>query len=312
VITLAASPSLLSPRGSEAHQLATVWWIMFAIAIGVYLIVGGFIVTASLRGRHREPIEGPSKHDDYFIWIGGVIVPTIILLFIAFLTVHTGAALRAPAKNALVIHIIGHQWWWQVDYPGTGVTTANEIHVPVGQPLEFDLDSVDVVHSFWVPQLAGKEDVIPGQHNVLRFTVREAGTYLGACAEFCGLQHANMRFRVIALSPGDYAIWMAHVQHLTTVPNSDQAAAGQLAFTSNACAGCHTVRDTPAVGTVGPDLTDIGAHARLGAETIDNTPANMRAWITDPGHFKPGVKMPPATISGDQVAAIVAYLEGLK
>jgi cytochrome c oxidase subunit 2 len=309
---LATSPTTLSPAGSEAHQLSNVWWIMFGIAVGVYVIVGGLIIYSSLRGRRHEPIEGPSRHDDLFIWIGGVAAPVAILLFIAFLTVHTGAALRAPAKNQLVIHVVGRQWWWQVDYPGTKVVTANEIYVPVGQPLEFDIDSADVAHSFWVPQLAGKEDAIPGQHNVLRFTVRKAGNYLGECAEFCGLQHANMRFRVIAVSPGDFAIWLSHQEHITTVPQSDVGEQGELALTSNACAGCHTVRGTPAIGTVGPDLTNMGSRTGIGAETVTNTPSNLAQWITDPGHVKPGVQMPPATISQSDIQAIVAYLEGLK
>jgi cytochrome c oxidase subunit 2 len=309
---IAASPSTLAPGGSEAHHLATVWWVMFGLAVGVYLIVGGFIVISSLRGRRREPIEGPTRHDDYFIWIGGVIAPVLILMFIAFLTVHTGAALRNPSKNALPIQVVGKQWWWEVAYPGTSVVTANEIHVPVGQPLEIRLDSDNVVHSFWVPQLAGKEDVVPGQHNVLRFTVTKAGTYRGVCAEYCGLQHANMGFRVIAMSPGEFAIWLQHEQHITPIPESELAARGEVAFMANACAGCHTVRGTSAVGTAGPDLTDIGSRARIGAETLENDPHHLERWIENPGRDKPGALMPPATISNDNVKAIVAYLEGLK
>ena len=236
----------------------------------------------------------------------------LILIFVAFLTVHTGAALRNPSAGSLAINIEGEQWWWRVSYPGTSIVTANEIHVPVGQPLEFRLVSDNVVHSFWVPELAGKEDVVPGQDNVLRFTVRRAGVYRGVCAEFCGLEHAKMGFRVIAESPGDYAIWVAHQEHLTTVPSSELAARGQLAFTSAACAGCHTVRGTDANGTLGPDLSDIGSRARIGAETVDNNSHNLMRWIQDPGHDKPGALMPPATISNDDITAIVAYLEGLK
>jgi cytochrome c oxidase subunit 2 len=309
---LGDSPSPLRPAGSEAHQLANVWWIMFGIAVAVYLVVGGLIVISSVRGRRREPIEGPSRHDDYFIWIGGLVAPALILIFVAFLTVHTGAALRAPSKNALAVHVVGHEWWWEVEYPGRNVVTANELHVPVGQPLEITLDSADVVHSFWVPELAGKEDLIPGQHNVLRFTVRRAGVFRGVCAEFCGLEHTKMGFRVIAVSPGDFAIWLAHEQHITTVPDSELAARGELAFTSNDCAGCHTVRGTTADGSLGPDLTDVGSRARIGAESLDNSASNLRRWIENPGDVKSGVRMPPATISSDDVRAIVAYLQGLK
>lgn len=305
-------PSALDPSGSEAHHLATVWWIMFALAVVVYLVVGGLIVVAAMRGRRRRAVDAPMKSDDYFIWIGGLAAPVVILAFIAFLTVHTGAALRAPAKNALRIDVVGRQWWWEVSYPGTSVVTANEIHVPVGQPLEISLDSEDVAHSFWVPQLAGKQDLIPGQHNRISFTVDQAGVYRGQCAEYCGLSHARMGIRVIAESPGDFAIWLAHERQVTTVPSSELAARGQLVFTTNACAGCHTVRGTEADGDRGPDLTDVGSRARLGAEALENTSSNLRRWIVDPSEFKPGVHMPPTTLSDDDVAAIVAYLERLK
>jgi cytochrome c oxidase subunit II len=305
-------PSILDPHGSEADHLANVWWIMLGIAAFVYLVVGGFIILAAFRGRKRVPVEGSTRHDQYFIWIGGVIVPTAILMFVAFLTVHTGAALRAPSEEPLSVHVIGKQWWWQVEYPGTRVVTANEIHVPVGQPLEVQLDSDNVVHSFWVPQLAGKVDMIPGQRNTLRFTIRAPGQFRGECAEYCGLQHARMNLRVIAESPGDFTRWLTHEEQITSIPGSELAARGQLAFTSSACAGCHTVRGTSAQGTVGPDLTDVGARARLGAETVDNTPDNLRTFIADPSRFKPGVHMPPATISDDDINAVAEYLQGLR
>jgi cytochrome c oxidase subunit 2 len=313
VRALDTSPTTLSHAGSESSQLSNVWWIMFGLAIVVYLVVGGLIILASVRGRHRDdPIDGPNRLDDYFIWIGGLIVPALILLFIAFLTVHTGAALRTPQKNELNITVVGEQWWWRVSYPGTNVETANEIHVPVGQPLAIAVLSDNVIHSFWVPQLAGKEDMIPGQRNVLRFTVRKAGTYRGQCAEFCGVQHAKMAFTVIAQSPGEYQIWLQHEEQIAAVPQSELAARGELALTTAACAGCHTVRNTDAKGTRGPDLSDMGSRATIGAGTLENTPGNLRAWIKSPGHFKPGVLMPPATISSDDVQAIAAYLEELK
>jgi cytochrome c oxidase subunit II len=306
---LAAPPSALDPHGSEAQRVANVWWIMFALAIGVYLVVGGMIVFSLVRGRPQETSDASTRHDNGFIWVGGVIVPSLILLFLAFLTVHTGAALRAPARGELHVEVSGEDWWWAVRYPGTHVVTANEIHLPVGQPISIGLESVDVIHSFWVPQLAGKEDVIPGQRNTLRFTIDNAGTYRGQCAEYCGIQHARMGLRVIAESPGDFAKWMAHEEQLQSLPSSDLEARGELAFTTNACAGCHTIRGTTANGVKGPNLTDVGSRVALGAETIPNTKKNMRAWIINPDHFKPGVNMPPATISRSDIDAIVAYLE---
>jgi cytochrome c oxidase subunit II len=306
---LAAPPSALDPHGSEARDLANVWWIIFAIAIGVYLVVGGLIVFSLVRGRRQDPADASTKYDNRFIWIGGVIVPSLILLFMAFLTVHTGGALRAPSRGELHVEVTGEDWWWAVRYPGTSVVTANEIHLPVGQPISIGLESDNVIHSFWVPQLAGKEDLIPGQRNTLRFTIQRAGTYRGQCAEYCGIQHARMGLRVVAQSPGNYAKWLAHEQQLQSLPSSDLEARGELAFTTNACAGCHTIRGTDANGRKGPDLTDVGGRATLGAETLLNTKKNMDAWITNPGHFKPGVLMPPATISPSDIAAIVSYLE---
>ena len=308
-VLLAAPPSALDPHGSEARHLANVWWIMFALAIAVYLVVGGLIVFSLLRGRPQSPDDVSTRHDNRFIWIGGVIVPSLILLFLAFVTVQTGAALRAPARGELHVDVTGKDWWWAVRYPGTRVVTANEIHLPVGQPISIALFSDNVIHSFWVPQLAGKEDLIPGQRNTLRFTIRSAGTYRGQCAEYCGIQHARMGLRVIAQSPGDFAKWMAHEQQLVSLPASDVEARGELVFTTNDCAGCHTIRGTDANGLKGPDLSDVGSRVALGAETLLNTKKNMREWITNPDHFKPGVLMPPATISPSDVAAIVAYLE---
>jgi cytochrome c oxidase subunit 2 len=304
--------SLLDAKGSEADRIASVWWLMFGLAAAVYVVVAGFIVYAATRGRRRA-VE-PSRLDEHrFIWIGGVLAPLAILAVLAVVTVDTTSALRNSSPHELRIDVVGKLWWWQVRYPGTHVVTANEIHVPRGTPIDLHLTSDNVLHSFWVPQLAGKMDTVPGQPNDLRFTADEVGSYLGQCAEFCGLQHAHMGVEVVVDTPADYGRWLARRERVTSEPVSEQAATGQLVFQREACAGCHTIRGTSAQGTVGPDLTDVGSRARLGADTLLNTPENMRAWIRDAQFFKSGIAMPSfRSLSDSDVAAVAAYLESLK
>jgi cytochrome c oxidase subunit 2 len=313
-----SSPSMLDPKGTEARHIAGVWWLMFGIAAGVYLIVGGFIVHAVRRGRSKSApaldVEDPATHrfDHRMIIWGGVVVPLVILLVLAVVTVRTTDALRRPESGALRIEVVGKRWWWAVTYPSIHFTTANEIHLPAGRPIEIDLTSDDVIHSFWVPQLAGKLDTIPGQRNVLRFTASTPGTYLGECAEFCGIQHAHMGFVAIVQPPGDFERWLARRSQPPLEPASELAARGQVAFNRQPCAGCHTIGGTQAQGTLGPDLTDIGERPTLGAGAATNDPAHLAKWITNAPSLKPGVLMPPITMSDADTRAIVAYLESLK
>jgi cytochrome c oxidase subunit II len=306
-----ASPSAVHPKGSESHEIAKVWWLMFGLAVFVYVVVAALIVFSIVRGRRKE--VAPSRlRENTFIWLGGVVVPAVILLVLGVVTVTSSNAIRQPSRNALVIDVAGSQWWWSVRYPAERIVTANEIHVPVGQPLDIRLTTDDVIHSFWVPQLAGKVDTIPGQVNHLRVTVDHTGDYIGLCAEFCGLQHAHMGFDVVAESPGDFGRWVARNQRPAPEPTSDLVERGEVVFTSSACAGCHTIDGTTAHGTRGPDLTHVGTRETLGARIVHNTPGEMKRWIEDAGSIKPGVKMPPAFLSNDQVEALVAYLESRK
>jgi cytochrome c oxidase subunit 2 len=305
------TPSMLHTHGSEAQRIAGIWWLMFGLGAGVYAIVGGFVVWAILRGRRHAPgTDGP--HENTWIVWGGVIVPVAILAVLAVVTVQATAQLRKPEKNALQIEVIGKRWWWEVHYIGTSITTANEIHMPANRPVEIHLDSDNVIHSFWVPELAGKEDVIPGQHNVLRFTPRTPGSYIGECAEFCGVEHARMGFVVVVQNDTDFTRWMTRDQLTPLPPDSDTAAQGQLVFSRQPCAGCHTIRGTSAQGSVGPDLTDFGGRQTIGARTLANTPSNLAAWIKNPQHYKPGSLMPPSHIDTRDLDDLVTYLEGLK
>jgi cytochrome c oxidase subunit 2 len=314
VLVLAAcsgSTEALDSHGSESRHIAGLWWLMFGLAAGVYVVVAGFIVLAAVRGRRGKP-AGSRISPSMFIIVGGLVVPTLILLVLAVVTVTTTNALRQPSADALRIEVRGERWWWEVRYPGRRIVTANELRVPVGQPVEIGLVSHNVVHSFWVPELVGKVDTIPGQRNVLRFTAEKAGTYLGVCAEYCGIQHAHMGFRVIAQSPGAFERWAVAHAEPPREPQSEIAAQGQLLFQRLPCAGCHTVRGTEARGKVGPDLTDFGNRATIGAGVEENTPKNLARWIQEAQSVKPGSLMPALTLSGDDVSALVNYLESLK
>jgi cytochrome c oxidase subunit II len=304
--------SIVDPKGSEASRIAGVWWLMFGLAAGVYVVVAGCIIYAATRGRRRHGEESRLDHNR-LIWIGGIAAPFAILAVLAVVTVDTTSALRNPSRDALHVEVGGELWWWSVRYPATNFETANEIHIPVGQPIDLTLRSDNVIHSFWVPELAGKEDVIPGQVNHLRFTADHPGRYAGRCAEFCGLEHAHMGIEVVVQTPGQFGRWMARHSTVAREPASEEAATGAVVFQRLACAGCHTIAGTPATGKVGPALTDVGARQLLGAGTVENTPENMRKWIRDAPGLKPGIVMPAfGSLSDTDLSALTAYLESLK
>jgi cytochrome c oxidase subunit 2 len=306
------SPSMLDPKGPEAHRIAGVWWLMFGLAAAVYVVVAGFIVFAMLRGRRTAAGRESRISENHFIWLGGIIVPAVILLVLAVATVDSSNHLRAAERDPLKIEVVGKRWWWAVTYPDEHITTANEIHVPVGRPIELGLDSDNVIHSFWVPQLGGKVDLIPGQHNVWRFKADKPGTYRGTCAEYCGLQHAKMAFLVIAQTPASFDTWALQRQNPPSGPTDQLQANGQQVFLRAPCAGCHTVRGTSAQGTIGPDLTDFGSRRTIGSATVPNTPGYLGGWIVDAQTIKQGSLMPPIALEPRDVQALIAYLESLK
>ncbi len=306
------SPSMLDPRGSEARHIARAWWVMFSLAIGVYVLVAGFIIVAVVRGRKTEHGRSSRITDSAFVWFGGIVMPVGVLLVVAVVTVGTTAALRKPSHSPLRVQVVGHDWWWDVRYPATGIREGNELHLPTGTPIEIRLTSDDVIHSFWVPQIGGKVDLIPGQPNYFRFTIEKPGVYRGQCAEYCGLQHANMALYVHADPPGLYERWVAAHRNPPTEPASELATRGALAFQTQSCAGCHTVAGTQAQGHVGPALTNFGSRRSIGAGAVANTPSNLSRWIVNAQRYKPGARMPPLSISPAEVSSIVAYLESLK
>jgi cytochrome c oxidase subunit 2 len=250
--------------------------------------------------------------DRTWIVVGGLIVPTVILLVLGGQVVHAASTLRQPEKNPLRIEVVGKRWWWAVSYPDQGITTANEVHIPVGRPLEIGLDSDNVIHSFWVPQLGGKVDLIPGQHNVWRVKATKPGVYRGECAEYCGLEHSKMNFVVVAQTAADFDAWVVRHQPAPTGPTDQLAATGQMIFLREPCAGCHTIRGTTANGTIGPDLTDIGSRLTLGANTVPNNDGYLGGWIVNSQTIKPGNLMPPIPMSSNDLHALIAYLRSLK
>ncbi|MGI8486547.1 MAG: cytochrome c oxidase subunit II, partial [Thermomicrobiales bacterium] len=247
------------------------------------------------------------------VTVFGIVIPGIILIGVFGMTLWALTDLSKPASaSEETIAIVGHQWWWEVNYNDRDFTTANEIHIPVGKPVQLTLTSNDVIHSFWVPQLSDKIDMIPGHTNTLWIQADRAGEYRGQCAEFCGAQHAQMAFVVIADSPDAYDGWIAQQQQAAPDPSNPQLEKGQQAFFSAACMYCHRIEGTSASGTVGPDLTHLGSRNYIGAGTLKNTPGNLAGWITNSQSIKPNNQMPNFFLAPDQLQAIIAYLESLK
>lgn len=292
----------LSPQSGPAHDVATLWWVMFVGAAIVFAVVTALVLVAALRRRAEPAPESAARR--LVLW-GGAIVPLVVLVALfAFVlrTIPSTSAARAK-EGRLTIRVIGHQWFWEVRYPGAGVVTANEIHVPVGVPVRLEAHTADVIHSFWVPALNRKIDMIPGKDNELLLQADRAGTYRGQCAEFCGVEHGLMALFVVAEARARFDAWLAREQETAT---------GDELFMSSGCGGCHAIRGTDADATYGPDLTHLASRATLAAGTLANTPANLRRWIRDPQHVKPGNHMPDLGLSDADVDALSAYLETLK
>jgi cytochrome c oxidase subunit II len=318
--TDAGIPNLLDPRGPVARTIASEWWIQFALGMIVFLVVTGLMLfilyVRTVRGgtAGEVPVDmDPAEKGRSWIWIGGIIVPVVILTFLFGVSIYGHISLAAPENPPTVrIEVIGHRWWWEVHYPDEGIITANEIHIPVGEPVEFHLTSRDVIHSFWVPQLAGKLDMNPGETNSMWLQADEPGIYRGICAEFCGLQHARMQFMVVAESREEYEAWLERELQPAPEPETDLEFQGQQVFMETTCYFCHTIRGTNASGVVGPDLTHIASRLTLAAGSLQNNRGNMGGWIMDPQSLKPGVLMPPTDLTGEELQALLAYLDTLR
>ncbi|HEX6511102.1 MAG TPA: cytochrome c oxidase subunit II [Chloroflexota bacterium] len=304
----------LSPTTHFADEIQFLLKLTFFAALGVGIIVEAALVIVLIRYRRRRAPAGlpPQIHGNTPVEVVWTIIPAVLLAVVAFFTTPIIFSTQAaPPSNSLTIRAIGHQWWWEFEYPGLGVVTANEVHMPLGQTATFDLESADVMHSFWLPRLGGKRDVIPNHVNNLWWAPNEIGTTPGQCAQFCGTSHANMRMIAVVQSPAGFDTWVANQKAPPANPSSGPAADGKALFARSACIGCHTIEGV-SQGTVGPNLTHVGSRSILASGILQNSPEDMARWIKDPPAVKPGSLMPNLQLSDNDVNALVAYLESLK
>ncbi len=285
-------------------------------SVTIYLVVLALLILALLRG---VPANSPPPSERTLTRsVGGAVAVTIGLLFFLLLaSLRTGHAVAAtPALPALTIAVTGHQWWWEVEYeegvPSDRVTTANEIHIPTGRPIVLKVTSHDVIHSFWVPNLHGKRDLIPGYTTAIWLQADSDGIFRGQCAEFCGRQHAHMAFTVTAEPPANFERWLTTMRSLPSEPATEPERKGRDLFMTVRCGSCHTVLGSEARGHVGPDLTHVASRPTLGAGTLPNDTDHLVAWIRDPQASKPGSQMPANPLSSADLAALAAYLETLR
>ena len=312
MVLLLSAQSALDPAGPYAESIANLWWIFLGVCTVVWVLVVVFLLAGIFR-RNRE-----SSERRLGVVVGTSVGATVVALFaLLFFSTTTGASLsRMQEEPRVRIELTAQQWWWSVTYgdiiPSRRFTTANEIYVPAGRPVELVLQATDVIHSIWIPNVHGKRDLIPG--NKMKFVIQadRPGTYEGQCAEFCGLQHAKMRITLKALPEAEFAKWAEQQRQPARTPQSAAERRGQEVFMKTSCAMCHTIGGTYAHSIVGPDLTHIASRPTLAAGSLPNTPGHMALWITNPQAVKPGNRMPPNLLPPDDLQALIAYLGSLK
>jgi cytochrome c oxidase subunit 2 len=316
--------NIFAPAATPAKWIFDLSMLVLAVTLAIFIIVGGLLLYALIRYRsrpqdsHREPAQIYGSNQIELSW---TVIPILIvvMLFLSTTRVVLGTQAIPKPANALDVTVIGHQFWWEYRYPKLGVVTANELHIPVTDPAHpvqtwLTMSSADVSHSFWVPRLAGKMDVIPNKINVMWLDPPQAGLYLGQCAQYCGTQHAKMLLRVYAQSQADFDAWVNQQKQPARNDFEGNAAAvrGQKVFMQNACISCHTIAGTAATGRFGPDLTHLVSRDTLASGAIPNTPENLRKWIDDPNTLKPGCLMPSMHLNDQDLDDITAYLAQLR
>ena len=308
-----------SPAGPAAARIGELFWAMTGLGALVFVL---FCLALTYALAHRRPpVDAPSPERDRQATRGilllGAIVPTLILVPLFVWTITAVAALDPDARRPdLVVEVTGKQWWWQLSYrdslPARTFVTANELHIPVGRRVELRLASTDVIHSFWVPELHGKTDLIPGRENVTWIEASRPGVYGGPCAEYCGMQHANMRLLVVAQEPAEFERWAEAQRRGAAEPSDSMERLAQAVFLGSACARCHAVRGTPAGGNAGPDLTHVASRRTLAAGVLPNTPGHLGGWIANPQALKPGSRMPRVPLTPDEFGLIHRYVQTLR
>ena len=319
---ISAVQSALDPAGPQAAHLTTLWWIFFWVCLAFYVAVLAFFFAAYVRGRRNTVIdvsEATEKRLGTAVWTG-LTISTAGLLALLVTSVAAGRdvghfASDEPAQ--LEIEVTGHQWWWEVKYPNAlvpshQIVTANQIHIPIHTAVLLRLDTRDVIHSLWIPNLHGKRDLIPGRVNKFWIQADRPGVYRGQCAEFCGMQHAHMSLVVVADEPEKFAEWKTHMGQGAPTPLTAQQARGLQVFLGAPCANCHNVVGIDAYAALGPDLTHFRSRPTLAAGTLLNTRGNLAGWITNAPAIKPGTMMPPNQLSGQEMNDLLAYLETLR
>lgn len=306
---------MLDTRGPAAEHIAGVWWLILGFAIFVSIAICGLALWAVWRAHQRASgVEVAEVNGHALVWGGGVIIP-VILLFISLVASFRLAEdiypPRQPPADALTIDITAHMFWWEIHYPDHGVVTANEFVIPAGQQVRLRLGSADVIHSFWVPQLHGKQDHIPGRINELWIQADSAGIFRGQCAEYCGHSHALMAMWLTALEPAEFDAWIAHRQQPPPPSLDSLAVEGRRVYADAGCGQCHATADLrlpPRLDRAGPDLADFATRRTIGAGRLPNTAENLAEWIRDPQRLKPDNRMPGTVLSDADMAALVAYL----
>ncbi len=310
---------MFRPLATPARLVSELSELTVVVCLAVFIVVGGLLTYAVIRFAHREGdnlSEPPQVYGSNQVEIAWTVIPILIVFVLSMSTARITAAVQNQKipKDALYVTVIGHQWWWEFQYPDLKINTANELHIPVStmaQPklTSLTLKSADVSHGFWVPQLAGKTDVIPNRTNSMWMDPQETGTYLGNCSEYCGTQHAKMELRVIVDTPEEFQKWVKEQQAEAA---STQPDANREAFLASPCIVCHTINGVTSMGTVGPDLTHLMSRQTLVAAEVPMTAASLRDWIKDPQHMKPGNKMPAVPLNDTQLDQIVSYLTSLR
>jgi len=312
--------NVFKPQATPANSVYNVSMLMLAICAAIFVVVGGLLTFTIVRFRSRkadDPREPAQVYGSNRIEIAWTVIPVLIVLVLGMATARAVVEVqgkRMPA-DALKVTVIGHQWWWEFRYPDLGIVTANELHVPLSMAAKpavaaLRLESADVAHSFWVPQLAGKTDVIPGITNHMWIDPQQEGIFLGNCAEYCGMQHANMLLRVVVEPAADFEKWAA-AQKMDAGSDARLESA-RTTFLSLNCINCHTVSGTIATGTFGPDLSHLMSRATLASGMVPNTPENLRAWVKDPQAIKHGTLMPNMQLNSRELDEVVKYLSSLK
>ena len=312
--------NIFAPASTPAESIFGLSMFVLSVTAAIFVVVFSLLAYSAVKFRKRNNDDGrepPQVYGSNQVEVAWTVIPILIVIVITLATTRTIYDVQGalPPPGTVNVTVVGHQWWWEIRYPDLGIVTANELHVPVTEsgnrrPTFLKLESADVAHSFWVPQLAGKTDLIPNRRNQMWIEPTQPGTYVGNCAEYCGLQHARMLLRVVAHAPNDFQNWVA-AQKQPPV-DDPQLRAGRDAFFSTSCINCHVIKGTRANGQFGPDLTHLMSRETLGAGVVPNTADNLRAWVRDPQHIKPGALMPNMQLSDAELDQVVVYLASLK